>query len=118
MKRFAATLLICAALPLASCGQGHTTAAPGGSGAATEAAKGSDGKEDLRVLNDFSEEPAATQPPSYEVAIASAAADENQAIEACAERAVGERKACKEEARARWEKSVAEAANLRGTTQP
>lgn len=118
MKPFTATMCACAALLLlASCDQRHTTSVRDRPDSAVALATNVDGSENRSSLNDFADESAPTGPPSYEVAIASAAADENQAMEACDERPKAERNSCRQRARAEWEKAAAEARNIRGRTQ-
>jgi hypothetical protein len=117
-RYFAHATGACAALLLAACGQADKAASAGaGPGVAAAAGQASEGKKGVAPLSDVGDEPPGKQAPSYEVAIASAAADQNQAIDACAEKPAAERRDCKKLAQDTWEKASAEAGRSRGKAQ-
>lgn len=57
------------------------------------------------------------QPPSYEVAVASAAADRNKALERCATQPDAVRVQCEQEANAAFAKADADLQHLRGNQE-
>jgi hypothetical protein len=57
------------------------------------------------------------QPTSYEVAVATAAADRNRALHSCEGRPVEERAACIAVTMANWERDRAAVEDLRGETE-
>ena len=57
------------------------------------------------------------QPPSYEVAVASAAADRNKALERCAAQPDAVRAQCEQEANAAFAKADADLQHLRGNQE-
>jgi hypothetical protein len=57
------------------------------------------------------------EPPSYEVSIASAAADHNKALERCAQQPEAVRTQCEQEANAAFAETEASLAPLRGNQQ-
>lgn len=57
------------------------------------------------------------QPPSYEVAVASAAADRNKALERCATQPDAVRAQCEQEANAAFAKADADLQHLRGNQE-
>lgn len=67
--------------------------------------------------NDFADATGGPMPPSYEVAIASAAADQTRGLEACQEKPVAEQKACKEEVNKVWAEASQAAQSARGNAQ-
>ena len=58
-----------------------------------------------------------TEPPSYEVAIASAAATRNQALERCMHQPQAVRTQCEQEANAAFASAEADLQNLRGNQE-
>ncbi len=112
------TILIVA---LAGCGQ---TADPGagGSGAASadpaaDIASANPAADIVPAIVPPGEAADPSEPPSYEVAIASAAAYRNRALERCAAQPAAVRTQCEQEANAAFADSQAKLQDLRGNTE-
>ena len=67
--------------------------------------------------NEFAESTETSLPPSYEVAIASAAADQTRGLEACQEKPAAEQKICKDEVNKTWAEASKAAEGARGNQQ-
>jgi hypothetical protein len=67
--------------------------------------------------NEFTESTETSLPPSYEVAIASAAADQTRGLEACQEKPAAEQKICKDEVNKTWAEASKAAEGARGNQQ-
>ena len=66
---------------------------------------------------EFTDPAEAQLPPSYEVAIASAAADQTRGLEGCQELPAAEQKACKDEVNGKWAEASKAAESARGNQQ-
>ncbi|MGH8243586.1 MAG: hypothetical protein ACRETY_09580 [Steroidobacteraceae bacterium] len=69
------------------------------------------------AINSPAEFSGPVQPPSYEVAVASAAADRNKALERCATQPNAVRAQCEQEANAAFSKADADLQHLRGNQE-
>ena len=67
--------------------------------------------------NEFADPAEGSIPPSYEVAIASAAADQTRGLEACQEKPAAEQKTCKDEVNKIWAEASKAAESARGNQQ-
>ena len=102
---------LAALLPLAACGG----APPEPAAAKTEIAEAASPLAPAIVAPEESGAP--TEPPSYEVGIASAAADHNKSLERCTTQPEAVRTQCEQEANAAFAESQEQLQDLRGNQQ-
>lgn len=112
MKNHTALMLIATTLALAACGRAPDIAAP------VAAAEPPDPTGGLAPpLIEPGEGSAHAQPPSYEVSIASTAADHNKALERCMKQPSAVRTSCEQEANAAFADAEKNLEPLRGNQQ-
>ena len=104
------TSTIAALLALAACGRAPDVALEAQPGA-------KDPPELAPAITSPAEISDPVQPPSYEVAVASAAADRNKALERCATQPDAVRAQCEQEANAAFAKAGADLQHLRGNQE-
>ena len=106
---------LAALLLLAACGGGRPAPATQAAPQPDPAAAAASPVESPIVAPEESASP--DEPPSYEVAIASAAADHNQALERCKEQPEAVRTQCEQEANAAFSESREKLQDLRGNQE-
>jgi hypothetical protein len=118
--RIAFALAIALSAALGGCAQKTDVAATGEAApppAASVSAEGSEAHPVAPAIIPPDEAAEPTEPPSYEVAIASAAADRNNALERCAQQPQAVRTQCEQEANAAFADSQAKLQDLRGNQE-
>ncbi|MEP7311307.1 MAG: hypothetical protein ABI859_01885 [Pseudomonadota bacterium] len=108
---------VCLTLMLTACGQSPMDQANAATSTSPVEQAASNKQLAESFGTEFEDTAEAPQKPSYEVAIATAAADQTQGIEACKQKPVADQKACKQEVDKTWADAAKAAESSRGNQQ-